>query len=72
MHRRALEVSLYSSIFFFNLDVRGSWVDARTGLFDIDIHVLIYLSTAIGLAPDGSTYLHAIHRTSLLTTKHYE
>jgi hypothetical protein len=34
------------------------------------ILILIYMSTAIGLAPGGSTHLHAIHRTSQLTTKH--
>jgi hypothetical protein len=38
----------------------------------IDVLMLMYLSTAIGLAPGGSTHLHAIHRTSQLTTRHHE
>jgi hypothetical protein len=36
------------------------------------ILILIHLSIAIGLAPGGSTHLHAIHRTSQLTTKQHE
>jgi hypothetical protein len=36
------------------------------------ILILIYLSTTIGLTPGGSTNLHAIHRTSQLTTKQHE
>jgi hypothetical protein len=39
----------------------------------IYIYVLVYLSTAIGLTPGGSTRLHqTIHRTSQLTTKQHE
>jgi hypothetical protein len=37
------------------------------------VDVLIYLSTAVGLTPGGSTHLHIkIHRTSQLTTKQQE
>jgi hypothetical protein len=42
-------------------------VGVNTAPLFIDID--IYLSTAIGLAPGSSTHLHAIHRTSQLTTK---
>jgi hypothetical protein len=43
-----------------------------TGFIDSDIDILIYLLTAIGLTPGGSSTVHiytqTIHRTTQLTT----
>jgi hypothetical protein len=44
---------------------------AEIGQLDKVLYNLIYLLTAIGLSPGGSTHLHTktIHRTTQITTK---
>jgi hypothetical protein len=50
-----------------NLRIFYNWFYSQSVLI-----LLIDLSTAVGLTPGGSTHLHAIHRTSQLTTQHHE
>jgi len=33
---------------------------------------MIYLLTAVGLSPGGSTHLHTIHRTTHITTEQHK
>jgi uncharacterized integral membrane protein len=47
-------------------------MDSPKGLICVDVYDMIYLLTAVGLTPSGSSTLHiytqTVHRTTQLTT----